>query len=486
MMRTLFRMELAILAKARFTQALGALLFAALCWGAIHGERHAGQQRATVQRLQLHEANTLAQQQADVLRYSVPAATVLPYWQDPSDVAGFMRYGFTAYAVKPPAPLAGIAIGQSRLLPFYIKTELDFIAPPASAFDFVNPLLLSLGDFDLAFVLVFVLPLALIALGASRLSAERDSGALMLLATQLPAYHHLVMLKFAALVALCLPFTLAASLLALLLAGTPVWAGQSLGLLLQSGLAVSGFILFWLALTVWVASRTGVVGSYLRLISIWITFSFFVPALGALLIKQAYPAPSSLQYLDALRRAHNISTEQRDQLFLAYLAENPAYAGAAERISKVPYATKVIAVQYAVERQLAEQVASRQAQHAQASAHAAALSWLSPAMVLDTLLQQAAGSGAQRHQQFLQQSTAYTDTLRDFFWPRALLEAAKPSNACPGCAARRNFTEHDKIPRFQAQPIDPAGQGMAAGALYLWLLACAMMLLLWQGKSLRL
>ena len=472
MMHTLFRFELMMLAKARFTWIVGALLFAALSWGAINGQRHAEQQAATVKRVQLHVSTTLAQQQADVARYSTPAAAVLPYWQDPTDAAGFMRYGLTAYAVKPPSPLAGIAIGQSRLLPFYIKTDLDYVAPPSTAFDFVNPLILSLGDFDLAFVLVYVLPLALIALGASRLSAERDSGALMLLATQLPSFRHLVMLKFCALALVCVPFTLAATVLALLLAGTPVWSPQTMGIMLLCGAALCGFTLFWVALTALVASRIGVVGSYLRLISIWIGFTFLVPAAGALVINLVYPAPSPLHYLDDLRRANNLTSAQRDQIFLAYIAANPAYSAAAERTGKVSYATKVIAVQLEVERQVAQRIATMEAQREKAGAHAAALRWLSPAMVFDTLLQQAAGTGAQRHQQFLQQTLAYTNELRAFFWPRALKEAANPSNACPGCAARRNFTEHDKIPRFQAdQPLDGQAHGISGAAVYLWLLA---------------
>lgn len=490
-MYRLFRLELGMLAKARFTCLVGALLFIALTWGAINGQSHADQQSATVKRVQMHIANKLAAQQADVQRYSAPAPAVLPYWQDPSDAAGFMRYGLDTYAVKPPSPLAGIAIGQSRLLPFYIKTELDFVAPPATGFDFVNPLILSLGDFDLSFVLVYVLPLALIALGASRLSAERDSGALMLLATQLPTFRHIVLLKFGALAVLSVPFTLAATGLALLIAGTPVWGAQTQGVMLQVAAALSGFILFWVALTTLVASRIGVVGSYLRLISIWIGFTFFVPAAGALAINLVYPASSPLHYLDDLRRANNLSTAQRDQIFLAYLAANPAYSAAADRISKVSYATKIIAVQLEVERQVAQRIATSKAQNDAASARAAALRWLSPAMVLDTLLQQAAGSGAQRHQQFLQETMAYTNELRAFFWPRALKEAAHPSNACPGCAARLNFTEHAKIPRFHTEgllerQLAESGSSIVAAAWYLWLLAGASMFMLWRGKRLRL
>ncbi|MDM5178830.1 ABC transporter permease subunit [Massilia sp. DJPM01] len=486
MTRALFLIELAMLLKARFTWIIGALLFAALAWGAVNGQANADQQQATVDRVKMHAATKVARQQADVARYGRPAGTLLPYWQDPSDAAGYMRYGLTAYALKPPSPLAGLAIGQSRLLPFYIKTDLDYVAPPAAAFDFINPRILSLGDFDLAFVLVYVLPLALIAIGASRLAAERDSGALRLMAAQLPSFRQLVMLKFSVAAIVCVPFTLVATVLALLVADTPCWSMQALDTMLLLGAALAGFTLFWVALTALVASRIGVVGSYLRLVSVWIGFTFFVPAAGALLIDMAYPAPSPLLYLDDLRRANDFTPANRDALFVRFARAEPAYAAAAERIGKVSYATKQIAVQQAVERQVEERVAAAARQSEDAAGRAAALRWLSPAMVFDTLLQQAAGSGVERHKRFLQRTKDYTDELRAFFWPRALAEAANPANPCQGCAARLNFTDHDKIPRFQAdRPLDGVAGRIGGAVGYLWMLADAVVLMLWSGRRFR-
>ncbi len=486
MTRALFRFELAMLLKARFTWIIGALLFAALSWGALNGQATADAQQATIDRVKVHAAAKLAKQQADVARYRRPADAVLAYWQDPSDAAGYMRYGLAAYAVKPPSPLAGIAIGQSRLLPFYIKTDLDYVAPPAAAFDFINPRILSLGDFDLSFVLVYVLPLALIAIGASRLAAERDSGVLRLMAAQLPSFRQLVMLKFSVVAIVCVPFTLGATVLALLVAGTPCWGLQTMDTMLLLGAALAGFTLFWVALTALVASRIGVVGSYLRLVSVWIGFTFFVPAAGALVIDMAYPAQSPLLYLDDLRRANDFKPAERDALFVALARAEPAYAAAAERVGKVSYATKQIAVQQAVERQVAERAAAAARQNDLASGKAATLRWLSPAMVFDTLLQQAAGTGVERHKRFIKRTADYTDELRAFFWPRAMAEAANPSNACHGCAGRMNFTDHDKIPRFEAdRPLDGVAGGIGGAVGYLWLLAGALVLMLWSGRKFR-
>ncbi len=123
---------------------------------------------------------------------------------------------------------------------------------------------------------------------------------------------------------------------------------------------------------------------------------------------------------------------------------------------------------------------------ADAGRSADVLRWLSPALVLDSVLQAAAGTDAVRHEAFLQRTRTYTDELRAFFWPRALKEAAYPSTLCEKCAGRLNFTDHDKIPRFVADsPLDGVAARTANGALYLWLLATATVFLLWRMRSFR-
>lgn len=475
----LFLCELTMLLRSRLNWLLGALLFAALCWGAHNGARHADEQRATLARIAAHIEDKVRADLAAVERHARTQGPRLAYWQDPSDVAGYMRYGLHAYAVKQPWPLAGIATGQSRLQPFYLRAELDFVAPPSASFDYVNPRFLGLGEFDLAFVLVYVLPLVLIAVGAARLAGERDSGALTLMTAQATSLRRLVLFKAAAMAAVCVPYVLAAAGLAMLLAGLPLASvGEQLA---PPGAALAGYTAVWVLMITAVGARTRVVASYLVLLSLWIASVFVLPAsLGLLagVATRTEPGVSALSYLDELRRVNTVTPQQRDAQFLAYLAEHPAYAAAAERIGQVPYATKMIALQLGAERRMAERFGAAQQRRAAAAARIQALHWLSPAMVLEASLQQAAGSGAARHQEFVRQAARYTDTLRGFFWPRALAEAARPADRCPGCAARLNFTEHARIPRFRPDQHSGAAPDWRAAA-WLWLLAALLALGLW-------
>ncbi|WEF33702.1 DUF3526 domain-containing protein [Pseudoduganella chitinolytica] len=476
----LFRMELRLLLRAPSCAVLAVLMLLALCWGAANGARHVRAQQATIERIDQHVRGKVAADQAALARWRASAGPRLPYWQDPSDPAGYMRYGLHAYAVKAPAPLAAVAVGQSRLLPYYLRVDLDYVAPPAAAFDFVSPRLLGLGEVDLAFLLVYIWPLAVIALGATRLAAERDSGALALIAAQARSLRLLVLGKFAALATVCVPFVLAATALALVLAGTSLRAAPAALALLA--VALAGYTLFWVALASFVASRNGVVGSSLRLVGAWIALAFLLPAAAALLVDLGRTPAPALAYLDALRRANDVAPARRDALFKDYVASRPAYHGALARVAAVPYATKQIAVQMAAERKAAASVARRRAQ---AGARAAALQWLSPVLVVDGLLQRMAGTGIERHEAFLRDADDYTNRLRAFFWPRALQAAAAPAEHCAGCAVRLAFTEHDAIPRYQ--PVRSAGGPAPApidGALasYPWLLAAILVALMGLGR----
>ncbi len=87
------------------------------------------------------------------------------------------------HAVKPPLPLGVLALGQSDLYPSHIRIDFNSIFPDA-AYDPGNPHELKLGAFDLTFVLIYLAPLALIALTATRLTGEQDSGILRLIAAQ--------------------------------------------------------------------------------------------------------------------------------------------------------------------------------------------------------------------------------------------------------------------------------------------------------------
>jgi ABC-2 type transport system permease protein len=468
----LWTMELRMFALARFTLLGFGLLLVAMLLGALNARAQADAQRAAIERIRTIETQALAAHQAALARYARPGPR-LPYWQDPSDVAGYMRYGLTTFAVKPPSVLAALAVGQSTLQPFYLRIELDYLSPPEESFDFVNPGVLGLGEFDLAFVLVYLMPLVLIAIGAPRLAEERDAGILPLLAAGAPSMPRLALLKFGVMAAVAVPVVLTSAGCALLATGVPLNDVAVLDALWPAAFGLAGYTVLWCAVTAAVAARVGLVPSYLTSAAIWAVSSLLVPAAVALAVGVVHPTPSPLRYLDALRGESNLTPAQRDAIFIAYVRAHPAYAAAAERLKNVSYATKQVAVQMELERRMAPQRAAEHRAKQDAAHLARVLGMLSPSMVMEKMLQAAAGTDDANQQAFLDRSRTFAAQLRRFFWPRALADAAAPVDACAGCAARMAFTAHAAAPRFvPAAPTSGVNDTFAL-ALHPWMLALA-------------
>jgi ABC-2 type transport system permease protein len=464
--------EIEMFARDPATWVVLALLTAAMVWGAFNGQRHVQSQQAAVARIHQREADAIAWQKATARRFMQPSTLMVPYWQDPTDVAGYMRYGLTSFAVKPPSVLGALAIGQSNVVPFYLRARLDFISPPEAAYEFENPRGLAIGAFDLAFVLIYLLPLALIALAAWRLSSERDSGALRLIASQPSSARAIVASKFGAVAIVSIPAVLAGTWLALALAGVPILRPRLLAIEAIVTLGIAGYAAFWIALAASVAPRTGAIASASTLVARWMVLLFVVPAMDAFAVGALHPTPSRLRYLDALRRESDATDKRRDALVTAYLAARPAYKAAVGRIAALPYATKQIAVQTELEERLRSRTEAFDRARASAARTAAVLRLLSPGLVVDALLQAAAGSDAVRHESFLRRSRQHTDWLRAFFWPRALLDAAQPAvRSCRGCPAKMSFTSYDEIPKFaEDDPLTGIVPRIGWMALYLWLI----------------
>jgi ABC-2 type transport system permease protein len=469
----LLRFEIDTFVREPAIWVIVALLAAAMVWGALNGQRHVQSQQAAVARIHQREADALAWQKATARRFMQPSTLTVPYWQDPTDVAGYMRYGLTSFAVKPPSLLGALAIGQSNVVPFYLRARLDFVSPPEAAYEFENPRGLATGTFDLAFVLIYLMPLALIALAAWRLSSERDSGALRLIASQPASARAIIASKFGAVAIVSVPAVLAGTWLTLALAGVPILRPRLLVIEALVTLGIAGYAAFWIALAALIAPRTGAIATTSTLVALWMVLLFVVPAMDALALRALHPTPSRLVYLDALRRESDATDKRRDALVAAYLAARPAYKAAIDRIAAIPYATKQIAVQTELEQRLRSRTEDFDKARAGAGRTAAVLRLISPALVLDALLQAAAGSDAVRHESFLHRARQHTDRLRAFFWPRALLDAAQPAvRSCRGCPAKMSFTSFDDIPKFaEDDPLSGVVPRIGGMALYLLLIA---------------
>ena len=155
-----------------------------MAWGARNGAALHQQQSQAQEREQAADARWLASTQAKAATYARPAPKPLPYWQDPTDIAGFSRYFLRQHANKPHLPVSAIAVGQSDVLPSRLPLKLETPFAIAPVYDFEHPRGLALGRFDLGFVIAQVLPIVVVLVIALLATFERDIGVLRLVAAQ--------------------------------------------------------------------------------------------------------------------------------------------------------------------------------------------------------------------------------------------------------------------------------------------------------------
>lgn len=373
------------------------------------------------------------------------------WWEDPYDLRGQAFYLMQNYATKTPLATAPIATGQADVLPYYFKMLIKEKQHIVHQYDYVHPLSLLLGQFDLSFVVIYLLPLLIISICFNALASERQGGQLRLLMLQGGSATHLLTYQLLLRSALILmPFLLISSLLLVIIR-------DQIGVteLLSYNLIVLCYSGFWIALTAWINSRAkSAANNAATLVTCWLALVIVVPALVNTSIALLDPTPSRIHYIDSLRAASDDAQKASEKTLAQYFQDHPELAKNGSGASD--YATKKIATINSVERAMEVQDArflnAQQAQ--QQSAHK--LQYLSPALIVQTLLVDLAGNGLTRHHAFMSEVEAHHHALQRFF----ANEIAKANQRgdfapCDGCSAKPTLTNLADIPQFSSKFATP-------------------------------
>ena len=189
-----FRAEVRLLRHLPGAKALSVLLIALTLLAVASGTMRLGSKLQTVQPLIAQEAELRESLQVALQRYEQAAdkSAAAPLGSQPGAL-GFSV--LSAYVVIEPPPLAPLAAGVSALMPDYYRFDAHgmFLQRSTSSID--NPLRLSAGSFDLAFVLVFLIPIIVITLSYDVMSREKELGVLALVGAQGVSIQRFVALK---------------------------------------------------------------------------------------------------------------------------------------------------------------------------------------------------------------------------------------------------------------------------------------------------
>lgn len=468
----LLKLELRETLRQPLTWIVFGALFVATLIGAATGTARVEGELVIVQTLAQERAKALNESKAAAQRYATPSDLKIDYHRDPTDAFGYMNYFLVTHAVKPPLPLGALAVGQADLQPMYVRIDFNSIFPDAM-YDLRNPHELRLGAFDLAFVLTYLVPLGLIALTATRLTGEQDSGILRLIAAQPIRPLTVAAAKYSAIGLFSLICVVGGAAIALALQRQSM---PSLNLMLV-GIAVCLWVSLWIALSAYVATLwRGAIASIVVLMLTWGAMTVLLPAAAALLVEVIHPAPSRIGYIDSSRQAMDGFYDNEFKLHAAWLTRSPKFAAASPDVVKSAEVKRFARDHYYRQSLLPQRELFES--HARAVLNTSdRLRLLSPAMMLDGMLQSVAGTDMSRHTAFIAAADEYSETLRRYFEPLALSNAANPQRSCPECPGRLNFTRYDDVPSFEPDTDLSTGLRWSLWTcLYLAVLVCAISL----------
>lgn len=207
------------------------------------------------------------------------------------DDVGNLLYYLQHSTIHELSSWAAFSIGQRDVNPFNVKVTMLTLEGQIYNSEMSNPKNLLYGNFDLAFVIVFLFPLLIIAFCYNLISAEQETGVWNLLRSQPVSITKIIGWRL-----------LIRFVTVLLLAFSLITAGC---VLLQSAFDVRfvyallitfSYLAFWFALTAFVvALQKSSTFNALSLLGVWIFLTILAPALLNLAISTALPVSESFE-----------------------------------------------------------------------------------------------------------------------------------------------------------------------------------------------
>ena len=384
----------------------------------------------------------------------------------PDEFSARVRQARTV-ALAPPGPLADFSIGQSELYPYHAEISLfrrhdDLFRK----YQLQSPLTLHSGRFDLSFVVIYLLPLLLIVLSYNLLSSEREQGTLALTLTQPISTRSLLLAKL-------LPRAVAVLLVFSLLVALAFLANGELsservvraGLWLVSAVAYAGF---WVALIAAVNAlgRTSETNAVL-LACFWLLFVVVVPAVLNVVLQTAVPSPSRLAYVSEMRAATADAARASSDLLANYYEDHPELAAEDMQSGFLP---AFFAQQREIERRVTPILAEFEQSLAQQQRFVRVSSLLSPAVLVQEVFNQIAGTGLNRQSRFVDSARTYLTAWHEQLSAKVFTDAELEAS------------DYGSLPvfSFDEEPLRTTGLDVLLSALVL--LLPAGLLLAWASR----
>lgn len=389
------------------------LIFAILISYAFYtGYDRVKQHEGSIQEVLEKERAFYSELRADLIAIEKGEKNPPRWFEDPRDPyrAGFIR-GAGVHVYFPASELGLLASGQSDIYAAFIKVPRNEFSV-----DLENPYKLASGEFDPAFVLVFLLPLFIIGLSYNVLSAEREQGTLRLILSQpVTAFEVLVpkvLIRF-----LLVWLTTVASLVL----GFGALNDNFFPLGLASVvLFLTLYIAFWFAVALLINLFSRNSTTNLTILSgIWILFTLIIPTLVNLTANTIHPVPSRVAYVNSIRSASQEAAKKREEILREYYGDERELMSrpASEKTIRETTLENLQVNRYA-EILVAETESEYQRKLENQQALVDAYMFLSPSLVLYRALSKSAGTDGENYKAFKEVAENFKVSWENYFLDR--------------------------------------------------------------------
>lgn len=331
-------------------------------------------------------------------------------WGPRSPYAVGVYYGRNV--TSEPTPLSALAVGQADLYPASHRVTAGNRVAVGTSDALTSPLRLAAGAFDLAFVLLYLLPLLALALGYDLTASERERGTLRLVLAQPVPRRTLVAGKLLARGGLLALLVVAATTAGFVLAGGGLvrWALWTAAALLYG--------LFWLGLAAAVDARGRSAAANAVVLAVcWLGLGVVFPAVVTLLAGQVHPAPTRAAFVAATRTAEAEARQRGTEPVAQFLADHPEMADVMDADASESFAVMAIARNAAVAEAVGPIVVQFAERRAQQTAFVRTVGALSPTILAHAAFLDLAGTGDAQQRRALVAVEAYQERWRAHFEP---------------------------------------------------------------------
>ncbi len=380
----------------------------------------------------------------------------------PNTPAGAIEalYYLNHFTRHEPSRFAPLSIGLRDVNPYNLKVRMLALEGQLYDSDISNPATLALGNFDLAFLLVFLYPLLIITFTHNTLSSEQELGIWPLLCSQPVSARKVLAVKA---IIRFLPIV-AVWLLTLLVA--LVWLRLPLDRRFAFATLISlAYLLFWFASSWFVMSfRRSSNFNALALLGAWLTLTMLIPAALNVALSVMLPVPEALAVTINQREGYHSQwdrpkPETMQRFFQAY----PEYAGFQVPLDKFSYGW-YYAAQHLGDVEAAAASAQLRAKLLQRQQWMQRVAWLTPTINAQAAFNQIAQTDLENHLAYLDSVRRFHEQIRKYFYP------AMMRNDAPPPIDWQQMPHHQFSAETQPQPFPFSGLSLLLlSAIMFWL-----------------